>query len=331
MPQPRKALVSIEDTPYYHIVSRCVRRTFLCGEDSQTGKSYEHRRAWIENRIRLLSSIFTIDVCAYAVMSNHYHLVVKLSPEESKDWTDLDVVTRWRSLFKGTYLVQKWLAKESLTKAEQLTTTETINSYRKNLTSLSWFMKCLNEPIARMANKEDECTGHFWEARFKSQALLTEKALLCCMAYVDLNPARADMEKGSGNAPETSAYTSIKERVQQTFNLNEAITQQLSQNYLLDFTLPLKPLKEFSGNLKQEEQVGILFSLEQYLQLVDTTGRVIRDDKRGRIDENLPPILERLSLSQEQWFEHVTQFEVNYQKYFAKKRRSRNKILVDTG
>ncbi len=326
MPKPRKAQVSIEDTPYYHIISRCVRRTFLCGEDDQTGKNYEHRRQWIENRIRILSSVFTIDICSYAVMSNHYHLVIKLNPEAAESWTEQEIVNRWTSLFKGTYLIQKWQKKEQQTKAELQTTKETITSYKNRLTSLSWFMKCLNEPIARQANKEDQCTGHFWEARFKSQPLLTEESLLTCMAYVDLNPIRACMAQ----TPENSDHTSIKERIDPIFNLQEAVQQQGAYNSLLDFQLPLKPLKEFEGNLKSEEQIGILFSLEEYLQLVDTTGRIIREGKRGAIAEYLPPILERLNIEPSQWLENTLQFEEHYQKRFARKRRIKEKI-ADTG
>ena len=99
MTRPRKEQVSISDTPYYHIVSRCVRRSFLCGTDSSTGKSYEHRRLWIENRIRLLASIFGIDICAYAIMSNHLHIVVKLAPSRIDSLSSTEVAQHWACTF----------------------------------------------------------------------------------------------------------------------------------------------------------------------------------------------------------------------------------------
>ena len=152
MTRPRKELVSVETTPYYHIVCRCVRRTFLCGVDSTTNTSYEHRRQWIEDRIRLLSSLFTVDICAYAVMSNHYHLVVKLDPTQTDAWSDAEVLQRWQCLYKGPLLIQRFSAGQALSLTERETVSEILNQYRQRLSDLGWFMKCLNEPIARQAN-----------------------------------------------------------------------------------------------------------------------------------------------------------------------------------
>ncbi|WP_420553874.1 transposase [Neptuniibacter marinus] len=317
MTRPRKELVSVQDTPYYHIVSRCVRRSFLCGLDHSTGKDYEHRRQWIEDRIRILSSLFSIDICAYAVMSNHLHIVIKLCPTQAQNWSNTEVVTRWLSLFKGPLLIQQWQSGEPLSKAQLDTVSDMIEVYRERLANLSWFMKCLNEPIARQANQEDKCTGHFWESRYKSQALLTEEALLSCMAYVDLNPIRADMAK----TPEGSKHTSIKERINPEFNSTSAIDSQKALFALQHFQSPVKPLAQFEGNIRNKEQQGILFSLEDYLTLVDMTGRILRDDKRGAISAHLPPILERLEINQEEWLNNATQFERLYHKKFARKRR----------
>lgn len=137
MTSPRKALVSIDDTPYYHIVSRCVRRAFLCGEDPTSGRCYNHRKKWVEQRIYILSSLFAIDIAAYAVMSNHYHLVIKLAPFQSDEWKTEEVLTRWTALFKGPLLVQKYLKGDALSMVEQKTVDDLTELYRKRLSNLS--------------------------------------------------------------------------------------------------------------------------------------------------------------------------------------------------
>ncbi len=205
MPKARKHQVSLEVTPYYHCVSRCVRRSFLCGHDPLSGKSFEHRRQWVEDRLLFLADVFAIDVCAYSVMSNHTHVVLHINKLNEAHWTDIEVCERWHKLFKGTLLSQKFVRNEDLTAVELDAVKLKISEWRLHLCDISWFMRTLNEPIARQANEEDRCTGRFWEGRFKSQALCDEAALASCMAYVDLNPIRAKMAK----TPEQSDHTSI--------------------------------------------------------------------------------------------------------------------------
>ena len=84
MTRARRELVSLDVTPYYHCICRCVRRTFLCGDDSFTGKNYEHRKLWVVERLKELEAVFAVDICAYAVMSNHCHLVLRLNREQAK-------------------------------------------------------------------------------------------------------------------------------------------------------------------------------------------------------------------------------------------------------
>ena len=317
MTQPRSQLVSLDDTAFYNITSRCVRRSFLCGVDKVNGKSYEHRRDWIEQRIRLLSSIFAIEIGAYSVMHNHLHLVIKLNPDEAKQWNMNEVLDRWCCLFKGAPIVQRYLKGDPLTQVERDAVSICAESYKQRLQSLSWFMKCLSEPIARQANKEDNCTGHFWESRFKSQALLTEEAVLSAMAYVDLNPVRACI----ADTPEVSDFTSIKERINPTFDLAESIKQQTALEAIRHFDLPLKPLLKFEGGLNSTNQTGIIFDQADYIGLVDWTGRAIRDDKRGAITANLPPILTRLNIDIDAWLLQTQHFEQHYQALFSKRRQ----------
>ena len=196
MTRPRSSLISLADTPWYHVVNRCVRRAFLCGQDAATGQCFEHRRGWIETRIRELASVFTIDVAAYAVMSNHYHAVLRVDAARAQALGDDEVLRRWTQLFTGPLLVQRYLGGALLGEAERLKVAEFAALYRQRLADVSWFMRVLNETIARQANAEDGCTGRFWEGRFKSQALLDEQALLAAMAYVDLNPIRAGENRG---------------------------------------------------------------------------------------------------------------------------------------
>lgn len=285
MTKPRSSLVSPETTPYYHCVSRCVRRAFLCGRDDVTGKSFEHRRAWIVERLGVLSRVFAVDVCAYAAMNNHLHLVVRLKPHEADSWTMDGVLDRWCTLFAGPILVQRYRSGDALSHAEHAAVATLAEEYRARLRDLSWFMRCINEPIARWANAEDGCTGRFWEGRFSCQALLDEKALLSCMAYVDLNPIRADRAQ----TPETSPYTSIQQRIAE---LDHRTRERMPSRPDLR---ALPQLLQFADGSNDAD--GLPFTRSDYLALVDWSGRAVHPTKVGRIPADAPPILERLSIA----------------------------------
>ena len=155
MTYPRKRLISLADTPYYHCISRCVRRAFLCGKDTLSGKDFEHRRQWIVDRLDVLTQVFSIDLCAYAVMNNHYHLVVKIDPKRCELWTANEVASRWCQLFTGPQIIHRWLAGESLSKTDVYVVNVLVATWRSRLSDLSWFMRCMNESIARSANAVD--------------------------------------------------------------------------------------------------------------------------------------------------------------------------------
>ncbi|USD67425.1 transposase [Vibrio sp. SCSIO 43136] len=288
MTTARRNLVSVDATPYYHCVSRCVRRSFLCGVDELTNISYEHRRAWIEAKIYSLTHTYCIDVCAYAVMSNHFHVVLHINRNSAQMLTPEEVIERWGLTHKIPELIKKWQQNQITNKAEHQKCLEIVEVWRERLWSLSWFMKELNYDIACRANQEDNCSGHFWESRFKSQALLDEKALAAAMAYVDLNPVRAGVAK----TPESSEFTSIKARI-------KALRNDLE-------TAPC--LHPFVGITNDKTVDGLPFRLIEYIELVDWSARQLRPDKCS-IDSSLPPILNRLNISRVSWLKACTQLE----------------------
>jgi REP element-mobilizing transposase RayT len=167
-----------------------------------------HRRQWIEDKMLELASIFAIDLCAYAVMSNHYHVVLFIDKVCADNLSKSEFIERWPQLFAGNTYSQRFIKKERLNSVEEANLDRFVDQWRERLMAISWFMRIFNESVARKANKEDKCTGRFWEGRFFSQALPDEKALAACAAYVDLNPIRAGLSKSIPG----SEYTSIKRR-----------------------------------------------------------------------------------------------------------------------
>ncbi len=316
MTQARKTQIDLNTTPYYHCYSRCVRRAFLCGLDRLTNKSFDHRKQWLVDRLALLAEAFAIDVVAYSIMSNHYHVILRVDKEKAKSWEAHEVVERWLRLYKGCDLIQRFHQKEELSPDELEAVSIIVADYQKRLYNISEFMAYLNQSIARQANIEDKCTGRFWEGRFGCQALLDETALLTCMLYVDLNPIRA----GICDRLETSDYTSIQQRLflvarsrqktnKPTLNSERRFIRKLKTNKHLTNLPRLQPLINTS---EDEFNNPLPCELETYFELADWAGRALRDDKKGVIPDSVKPILQQLNTNPAAILETIQ----SYQKRF---------------
>jgi len=284
----RSEQIDPENAGYYHLVSRCVRRAFLCGDDPETGVNYDYRRQWIENRILELANYFAIEVYSYAVMHNHYHLVVYCDPKAPESWSDLEVADKWLKVFPGQLNNPKFQQQRAYRLQAIVGDPELLATYRERLGSISWLMRRINEPLAKMSNAEDFCKGHFWESRFKSQALLDEGAALTCMAYVDLNPIRAGIAK---SLPE-SQHTAVKKRL-------EDLTEEALNS----------TIQSLAGKVKNRTMV---LKLRDYIELVEWTGQAIVYPNKGKRSAHLSRTLEHLNLKQENWLNQVQFFGHNY-------------------
>ncbi len=296
----RAHLVDVATTRWYHCVTRCVRRAFLLAE------SPFDRKEWIDRRLEELAKIFAISVGGFSVMDNHLHLLVRLDPEIASGWTDEEVVRRWGRLFPPRDKSREPLAVTKAWVEWRLQDLAWVAEARKRLASLSWFMKCLKEPLARLANRQDETRGAFFEGRFKSVAILDEEALLATCAYIDLNPVAA----GIVDVPEASPHTSITERVEhvkaqgRTGDLEAAGKGSVAGSNAakgLEESHWLCPIEDRRRLDSTREGMIEGLSVGSYFLLIDFTGRLFRDGKAA-ISAEVAGILERLGSNAESWW-----------------------------
>jgi hypothetical protein len=297
----------------FHCLNRCVRRCFLCGQDAVSGKDYEYRKAWLEERLAFLAGNFGIDVLGFSIMSTHFHVILRNRPDVVETWSDEEAARRWWQVCPAR--------KTESGEPEEPTTAELaaisgnpqrLAEIRLRLSDISWFMRQVAEPVARRANREDGCTGRFWQGRFKAVKLCDEAALLACSVYVDLNPLRA----GCAATPEESEHTSARRRI-------EELAQGTCDNPAsaqADSTAEPRPPADWLAPLPLDERAapgpapsalatrasdkGFLpLPLADYLDLLDWTGRQAARGKAGTVPAHLAPILERLDIPAEAWLE----------------------------
>lgn len=306
----RRQIINHSDGVYpYHLTQTCARNIFLCGY-TPAGFNRDYRRRIIEKRMFFLHSVMAIDIIAYGIQHNHYHLICLPNLEQAQAWSDTEVVKRWFCLHKPTTypLIKQWY--ESQHKQDKTTYVKrTIRQWREQLTHISKMMGMLNYRIAVQANQEDKMTGSsFWEKRYKAKRLETQNGLLQCMTYNDLNPVRAGIADTPENSKHTSLYQRIHHDIKSTSDVIEGIPE-FNYDRLRAYNIELKPLMPLKGWENTSNEWGIPYDLDDYKTLVDWTGRAIRPDKRGAIDNTLPPIAQRLAPDQASWLQAITQHD----------------------
>ena len=271
MTRPRSEIVDRENGGIYHLGSRCVRRAFLCGQDPDTGRDFSHRRGWIEDRLLELAELFTIHICTYAVMSNHYHITANYTPQERFELDDEEVARRWLRLYppKRPDDLEPGVA-------ALLDDPDRIKVLRDRLGDLSWYMRCLNEPIARRANLEDDCTGRFWLGRFRSKDVPDERSMWACMAYDDLNPIRAGMAEQVDDEEHTSLQRRLEEAEDEPERLDE----------------PMAPLVRRDGRAASAPSPAprLDMTLREYRDYVEWTGGILHATPASVVKERAPPV-----------------------------------------
>jgi len=305
MPIARKRVIDPTSSPWVHCTSRCVRRAFLCGGQ------FEHRRAWVEERLELMAKLFAVEVAGYAVMSNHLHVVVRMQRDLPHAWGADDVARRWFAVYPAAYFADGTPkpASDALVQSK-VADHAWIAERRKRLGDLGWFMKALKENIAKRANREDDCTGAFWEGRFHSVPLLDQAALIACMAYIDLNPIRAKVTDRPERSHHTSGFRRIRARNRHRAAEKIRTRQPAKAKALLakvglstsaahaEDGLWLTPLARCQVG---ETLANKTITVDEYLTILDATGRLLKAGKRGAIPPELAPILRRLDLSVDAW------------------------------
>lgn len=297
----RGEVIDPHEVTIAHVYSRTVRRCFLFGDDALTGKNYDHRKVWIEELLEHFSAWFAIDLLSYSILSNHYHLVLRSRPDIVKTWDDTTVARRWLMICPK----RKKDGKPREPNEKELNSIRNcpvkLAEARERLSSLSWWMRLLNQTIAQRSNREEEEQGRFWQDRFKCTRLVDEESVLACSVYVDLNPIRAAIAE----TIEESDFTSGKRRVDAM--KRERLDSFLAPIELNESTGSIGPCASATG-ARCSNKGFLAISQEGYLELLDWTARQSARGKRGTTPDSHPPILQRLGLPSSIWIEFVASF-----------------------
>ena len=285
-----------------HLCARVVRRCFLFGVDPVTGKNHDHRKIWIEDQLKLLSANFGIDLLAFAILSNHFHLILRSRPDVVETWDDSEVARRWLMLCPKRKKPDKSPEEPNEFELNSIRNDpDKLATIRTRLSDIAWWMRLLCQNIGTRANQEDKEVGKFFQGRYRAVRILDEETLLACVAYVDLNPIRAAMAE----TLESSEYTSVQRRIQ-------ALQGTTADSFMAALTIDEKndSIGACANQTRERcSNKGFLsMPIADYLELLDASARQVRADKTGYTPSDVAPIFECLNLDPDYWKLQIKDF-----------------------
>ncbi|MEZ6136733.1 MAG: hypothetical protein R3C53_17695 [Pirellulaceae bacterium] len=311
----REELFSPDEIACVHVMNRAVRRCFLLGDDPVTGKNFDHRKVWMEKKLAVHAANFGIDLLGSAIMSNHFHLVLRSRPDVVQTWDDTEVARRWyllcpkRKHKDGTAKEPNEFELNSIRNDP-----DKLKEIRSRLSDISWWMRLLCQHVGQRANHETNETGKFWEARFRAVRLLDDSALLACVAYVDLNPIRAALAQTIEDSDFTSAKKRVEAMLLQTVSgdhtaANPALLpdRSLAPVCIDERTDELGPQPSSNG-ARCSDKGFLNMTAAKYVQFLDWTARQLVPGKPGSTPAEAPDILQRVGLTSASWIELVSNF-----------------------
>ncbi|MEO1526882.1 MAG: hypothetical protein AAFX06_15705 [Planctomycetota bacterium] len=302
----RSEVIDPNEVTIAHVINRTVRRCFLFGDDPISGKNFDHRKAWIEGLLKHFAAHFGIDLLCYSILSNHYHLILRTRPDIVSSWDDTEIARRWLKICPRRKINGK-PGEPSISELDSIRNCpEKVAEIRSRLSSISWWMRLLNQRVAQRANKEDDESGRFWQDRYRAIRLIDEESLVACAAYVELNPIRA----GIADTLEQSDHTSIQCRIASEVETRSAGERRdaFLAKLTLDDTNPFTPVSQSETGLRCSDKGFLPISTSHYFELLDWTVRQLAIGKKIATPRSTPSILHRLGLTPSNWQSLVTQF-----------------------
>lgn len=308
---PRSEVFDPGEVAISHVIQRCVRRCFLMGQDPDSGKDYDYRKQWLQDRLRRFAAHFGIDLLCYSILSNHFHLVLRSRPDVVATWDDTEVARRWLMICPGGRDRQGNPREPTESQLNSIRHDPVrLATIRRRLSDISWWMRLLCQPLAAKANREENQLGRFWQGRFRAVRICDEAALLACAAYVELNPIRAALAE----TLEGSRYTSIGQRLESLSG--DATSVEADEGDGDQFLAPVEIDERgdalgavASRSAYRASDKGFLpISELEYVCLLDWTARMVVPGKRGVTPAEAPEVLERLGWNVPQWTALVRDF-----------------------